>query len=251
MVIYKTTNLINGKFYIGKDKHNNPKYFGSGKVLKQAIKKYGIENFAKEIIEECDDEKYWLEREIYWIQFYDSINNGYNIALGGNGGDTISNNSNKKEIYEKKKKTYNEKSEKLKKYRREKISNSMKKRWIELKETNPNFITERNEKISKAQKGVPKPIEQINKQKETKKIRGTSVGENNPMFGKTHNIETKRKLSELKIGKKRSEESIKNQKLSIKKREIITCPHCGLSAKKSANMTRYHFDYCKNIKSYE
>jgi hypothetical protein len=88
-------------------------------------------------------------------------------------------------------------------------------------------------------------------QKETKKIRGTSVGENNPMFGKTHNIETKRKLSELKIGKKRSEESIKNQKLSIKKREIITCPHCGLSAKKSANMTRYHFDYCKNIKSYE
>jgi hypothetical protein len=49
MIIYKTTNLINGKMYVGQDSHNNPLYLGSGKVLGLAIEKYGIENFKKEI----------------------------------------------------------------------------------------------------------------------------------------------------------------------------------------------------------
>ena len=43
MIIYKTTNLITGKFYIGKDKYNNEDYIGSGKILKNAIYKYGRE----------------------------------------------------------------------------------------------------------------------------------------------------------------------------------------------------------------
>lgn len=53
MVIYITTNLINGKQYIGKDARNNPKYLGSGTYLIKSIKKYGKENFKKEIIEHC------------------------------------------------------------------------------------------------------------------------------------------------------------------------------------------------------
>lgn len=250
MIIYKTTNLINGKFYIGKDKHNDPKYFGSGKILKQAIKKYGISNFVKEIIEECYDEQQWLEREIYWIDFYNSINEGYNIALGGNGGDTISNNSNKKLIYEKKKITDNNKSEIDKLERNKKISNALKENWIRMKNDNPNSIIERNKKISQTQKGVPKPIEQIEKQKETKRLNGSSCGEKNGMFGKSHKEETKKILSELKLGKKRNQKSIEKQKESIKKREFITCPYCKLTAKKSPNMVRYHFDNCK-LKSYE
>ena len=55
MIIYKTTNLINQKFYVGKDTHNNPNYYGSGKRLKLAIKKYRIDNFKKEIIEICNN----------------------------------------------------------------------------------------------------------------------------------------------------------------------------------------------------
>lgn len=51
MVIYKTTNLVNEKFYVGKDIKNNPNYLGSGLILKNAINKYGIENFKKEILE--------------------------------------------------------------------------------------------------------------------------------------------------------------------------------------------------------
>lgn len=54
MIIYKTTNKINGKIYVGKDKYNNPKYLGSGLLLNLAIQKYGKDNFEKQVIEKCD-----------------------------------------------------------------------------------------------------------------------------------------------------------------------------------------------------
>jgi group I intron endonuclease len=84
-------NLINGKIYIGKDKRNKPKYLGSGKRLNAAIRKYGYENFLKEIIEYCDSEKHMAEREKYWIAHFDSTNRliGYNLTKGGEGGDTF------------------------------------------------------------------------------------------------------------------------------------------------------------------
>jgi len=84
-IIYKTTNLINGKIYIGQDSNNNENYFGSGKILKRAIKKYGKENFKKEILEIVDDLTILDEREIYWINELNSTdrNIGYNISKGG------------------------------------------------------------------------------------------------------------------------------------------------------------------------
>lgn len=88
MVIYKTTNLLTGQIYIGKDLHNNPTYLGSGIKLVHAIKKHGRENFTKEILEECSDPKVWLEREKYWIKKLSAIENGYNLAEGGAGGNT-------------------------------------------------------------------------------------------------------------------------------------------------------------------
>ncbi|MCK9575515.1 MAG: GIY-YIG nuclease family protein [Candidatus Pacearchaeota archaeon] len=94
MVIYKTTNLINGKIYIGKDCRNNPKYIGSGKLLRFAIIKYGKSNFKKEIIDTADTNKELCEKEIYWINIYNSTSRiiGYNITVGGEGGDTYANN---------------------------------------------------------------------------------------------------------------------------------------------------------------
>ena len=50
MIVYKTTNLINGKVYIGKDRKNNPSYLGSGILLQKAIRKYGSDNFKKETL---------------------------------------------------------------------------------------------------------------------------------------------------------------------------------------------------------
>jgi hypothetical protein len=90
MFIYKTTNTINGKQYIGLCTREDDKYLGSGKLLKQAIKKYGKDNFNREIIEECDDFEYLCEREIYWIEYYNAVENDnfYNLSYGGNGGDS-------------------------------------------------------------------------------------------------------------------------------------------------------------------
>jgi len=50
MIIYKSTNLVNGKFYVGQDSKNYPDYYGSGLILKIAIDKYGKDNFKKEIL---------------------------------------------------------------------------------------------------------------------------------------------------------------------------------------------------------
>jgi len=87
MIIYKTTNKINGKIYIGKDSKNNSNYLGSGVILQNAIKKYGKENFVKEIIEECKNEQHLDEREIYWINYFSAVDSEkfYNLADGGCG----------------------------------------------------------------------------------------------------------------------------------------------------------------------
>jgi len=102
--IYKTTNKINGKIYIGKSKTNDPKYLGSGMILKQSIEKYGTDAFIKEILEECS-ENIVDEREIFWINKLRSFerDTGYNIALGGAGGDTTTHHPQKTEIVEKRK----------------------------------------------------------------------------------------------------------------------------------------------------
>lgn len=91
--VYKTTNLINNKIYIGKHKAQNfnPNYKGSGKVLHRAIDKYGLENFSTELIEVCEEKESLNSREKYWILSLRSQdqNIGYNISDGGDGGDNI------------------------------------------------------------------------------------------------------------------------------------------------------------------
>lgn len=90
MFIYKTTNLVNGRIYIGQRAKisNAEHYFGSGIYISKAIKKYGKKNFIREILEDnINDLKTLNEREIYWIKFYNATNPeiGYNIANGGRG----------------------------------------------------------------------------------------------------------------------------------------------------------------------
>jgi hypothetical protein len=68
MIIYKTTNLINGKIYIGQTKHpDNKRYLGSGTYIKKSIKKYGRQNFLRETLEVCNTQQELNERELYWI----------------------------------------------------------------------------------------------------------------------------------------------------------------------------------------
>ena len=89
--IYKTTNLINGKIYIGQKKSNKflaEDYLGSGIYLKHAIDKYGSKNFNVELVEECGCKDELNQREIFWINHFNStdLSIGYNIACGGQGG---------------------------------------------------------------------------------------------------------------------------------------------------------------------
>ena len=90
--IYKITNLINNKVYIGQSiqlKVRWQQHLTSKKkyILYKAFKKYGIENFSFEIIEYCPPEKL-NEREKYWISYYHSFIgdpecHGYNMTLVG------------------------------------------------------------------------------------------------------------------------------------------------------------------------
>ena len=100
-VIYLTTNNINGKQYIGVDTKNDKNYYGSGKIIKLALKKYSRTNFTKEILEENDDDKYLFEREQYWIDKYDAVNNEnfYNMVEGGKGGAGTLNNEESKRLH--------------------------------------------------------------------------------------------------------------------------------------------------------
>lgn len=94
-VIYKITNRVNGKIYIGCHITNNLNdgYMGSGKNIKQAIEKYGTENFEKEYILFCDDRKEMYEKESEIVNEKFVLNeNTYNISVGGKGGSTSNTN---------------------------------------------------------------------------------------------------------------------------------------------------------------
>ena len=84
-LIYKITNLLDGKYYIGAHKTSvkDDDYMGSGVMIKRAIEKYGIENFKKEILYECSSssEMYAKEKELVVIS-----EDTYNLKEGGDGG---------------------------------------------------------------------------------------------------------------------------------------------------------------------
>lgn len=88
-LIYKTTNTINGNIYVGKHITNNINdgYIGSGKRLKTAIKKYGIESFHCEILKYCIDEDEMNREESFIVtEEFCSRKDTYNLCPGGQGG---------------------------------------------------------------------------------------------------------------------------------------------------------------------
>lgn len=88
--IYKITNLINNKCYIGQAKDIYERYFNHHQYdykrldyqIYQAMRKYGIENFSIEVLELCAPSEL-NNKEIYWIEKFDSFHHGYNMTLGG------------------------------------------------------------------------------------------------------------------------------------------------------------------------
>jgi group I intron endonuclease len=96
MIIYKVTNNISGKVYIGQtfrslntrkwqhisDRHRNRDF----SYFHQALNKYGPENFTWEVLEHCDSKEELDEMEFHYIKQYNSLRpSGYNLTLGGDG----------------------------------------------------------------------------------------------------------------------------------------------------------------------
>lgn len=130
--VYKTINRVNGDFYIGQHATNDPydSYLGSGKILKRAIKKYGVENFYKEILYIFDNKKDMNDMEQKLItEELISANYCYNICKGGEGGALRKNFNHSQEtkdkisIANKGRKVSNETRKKLSKIRIEKYPN--------------------------------------------------------------------------------------------------------------------------------
>jgi group I intron endonuclease len=175
--IYITTNLINGKQYVGSHKGDeNDSYLGSGTLFCKKINEYGRENFKRKIIEECDPSMNLILETKYIKKYKTHVSQGgYNISRnGGLGlpGECWGNHTEESKL---------------------KISKSSKTTWKKWKENNYDII--RNEKISKKLKGRIKTNEWIEKWRINVLENKTFEGEKNPMFGKTQSKETREKIS--------------------------------------------------------
>lgn len=187
MIIYKITNLINKKVYIGKDKNNNKKYLGSGIYLKRSIKKYGRNNFKKEILEYCYNDIKINNREKYWIKFYKSNNNkyGYNLTDGGDGGYTSRFSKNRKNNIKKMHKGAEKyrKSEKFKKISKELFpklweNKEFKKKMLKILSVKKGILWRKriSEGLKEYYKINPKPpLSDATREKMSKKLSGREL----------------------------------------------------------------------------
>lgn len=93
-ILYQTTNLVNGKIYVGVHKLANTwhskAYLGSGRALKSAIEKYGRDNFTRITLAKfsCAEDVYFAEAEMVTEEFINRPDT-YNMCLGGNGGTNL------------------------------------------------------------------------------------------------------------------------------------------------------------------
>lgn len=185
--VYKITNLVNGKIYIGKHSTDdvNDGYMGSGVVLRQAYKKYGLECFTKEVIDYYNNTIELNQGEIYWIAQFNSTNSeiGYNLTYGGDGG------------------TPTEET-------RRKVSHTLKGR---------HHTEETRQKISAANKGKSSPNKGKTFSEEyRRKLSESHKGQPGFWTGKPLSEETKQKISAANKGRQRSEET--KQKMSVSKK---------------------------------
>ena len=226
--IYKVTNKINGKVYIGQSvdigrrwcEHMNAKddiYFH------KAIQKYGVENFEWEVIEQCK-KKDLDEREIYWIEYYDSFNKGYNCTKGGDGNSGEGNpnwkggvssdedyyrqyskqwyetNKEKRKEYDKQYREANkEKRREYNKQYYEGNKGQAKQQMKEYYEKNKEQIKQQVKKYYETNKEKKKEYYEVNKEKRKEKVK-----EYNKQYYEAHKEELKEKR------KQRNKKSMKN-----------------------------------------
>lgn len=175
--IYVHINKANNKAYVGQTKQKperrwrtNGKGYIDSPLFYKPIQKYGWDNFEHIILEECPNANSANEREIYWIQYFNSFDNGYNLTPGGNNymGELWKN----LEFKEKMKKSFSIKAQ---------------KEWADSKRAEV--------KQKKMQEGIQRVWSDENwRKKRIEKI----IGEKNPNSKKVVNLETGKIFSTIK-----------------------------------------------------
>jgi len=205
MIIYKATNLINGKFYIGQTtkslEHRMYQHKLSAKegkyVFARAIKKYGFENFKFEILCKCETIEELNNKEIEFIKRLKSTNRdiGYNMTVGGSGCGSGEDNPSFG------KKRSDEFKIKVSKALTGRPVSKETKEKLRIANSGRRVSDEAKVKMSTAHTGRKKS-------EETRIKMGLArTGEKHPRFGKKISEETRNKMSISKIGKKHTEET--------------------------------------------
>jgi group I intron endonuclease len=265
--IYKTTNLLNGRYYIGMHSTDdmNDGYMGSGIYLRRSLNKHGTRNHKREILEYCKTRQELKSREEEIVNLNEIAKKEcMNLRVGGSGSRYIrvTSDETRKKLSESHKgqipwikgKTHSEetrrklseagKGRKLSVDHKQKITNWNEQRWNTISDTDRQYMKskfihnvshseESKQKMSKAHMG--KKLSEEHKQKISN-------------ANKNRSEETRRKISEGNKGKKTSDETkLKISKANSKPQKKITCPYCNKTGG-TPNMKRYHFDNCKNKK---
>lgn len=251
--VYKITNLINNNIYIGAHQTSNldDGYMGSGLRIVRAIKKYGIENFKKEILHilETREEMYNKEAEIVNEDFV-KRDDTYNLKQGGFGGISglLFTEETKQKMRDAKKHYYenNEsplKGKTLSEETKQKVRDSLAiyyqnndgtfKGKTHSEETKQKLTIAWTEERKIEHSERLKENNPMNSEKSKQKMRDSlkSYYENNdnPFLGKKHTEETRKKISESNKGRVH---------------EKIACPHCDKIGG-GPSMNKFHFDNCK------
>ena len=209
--IYKITNQINGKIYIGKHSTDNldDGYMGSGILICKAEKKYGLENFTKEYLSFCDTEEKlnWFEK--FYIKKFNARQVGYNLTDGGDG--TVG----------------------LKPWNKGKQHSEETKRKIGDRRKGKHHSEDSKQKMSESHKGNKNPLYGKHLSEETKKKMSES------RKGRQLSVEHKKKLSNSHKGKCFSEE----HKRKISEGYKWLTPLGEIKIMNKSNARRYHPDW--------
>lgn len=232
--IYKVTNTLNGKSYVGLTtkgakvrfaEHVDGAKKGTGSwKFASALRKHDLASWSVEVVDFAFSKEEAIQKEREWIASLDTFRTGYNSTLGGEGAEGYRWRNDQKlhaseNSYERTP-DHREKQREVLISNREKINLTRKtdayreaQRLRNLGENNPRFgkkhSTEWKEKASLAMKGERNPFYGRTHSEEAKarireKVAGTRDGENNSFFGKKHSEETKAKMKASWAAKKES-----------------------------------------------
>jgi len=216
-IIYKTTNCINGKIYIGKYEGSRETYLGSGTYLRRAILKHGRDNFKRTTIDFAENRQDLNRKEKFWISFFNAKDRtiGYNITEGGDGFTGQHSEESKKKIgifHQGKARTDEDKlkiscGRKGMKFSDEhRFNMSMSRKEKRIGEENPFYGKHHSEeslqKMRDALRGRKSPMLGRHHSEESKaKMSVSRKGWPSPMKGKRLSLEARQKISESQIGR--------------------------------------------------